>query len=134
MTRIVKGKLTAVVLLLMAVTNGMAQMSQAFVNATGAARGHVEWPVPAGEYNTYRAAPLYCIPRTASTVTVGVLLRPGDYGKYYQKAATDGKAVDTPYLWVFDPTDTRTKFQAKVPADLAAFLPVFGIGFGCDQT
>lgn len=113
MTRNVKWRITAIGLLLMAVTNGMAQMSKEFMNATNRARNNITLPVPIGEYNEYTVPPtLDCITST-SDITVCALLRPGDYDKYYKgKPQADLTKV---YLWVFEPTSTSTKFKAKVP-------------------
>lgn len=112
MTRNVKWRITAIILLLMAVTNGKAQMSKEFLNATYEARNKITLQVPIGEYNEYAISPsLNCI-TSSGDITVCALLRPGDYSKYY-KGKTNADLTRV-HLWVFEPTDTSTKFKAKV--------------------
>lgn len=112
MTRNVKWRITAIVLLLMAVTNGMAQMSKVFMDTTYKARNKITFTAPIPEINKLPLDPkLYKFNSKTKKDTVAVLLRPGDYSKYYKGKTT----VTTPNLWVFEPNDTKTKFQAKVP-------------------
>ena len=114
MTRNVKWRITAIVLLLMAVTNGIAQPNKDFLDATKAAMGNITLPTPAAEINSL---PIDLnlhkfVPKTGKTI-VGALLRPNDYHKYYKgKAQADLTGIR---LWVFDPLDTKHKFQTKVP-------------------
>lgn len=112
MTRNVKWRITAIILLLMAVTNGKAQMSREFLNATYEARNKITVSTPIAETNTLPLdSNLYKFSSKTKKNTIAVLLRPGDYSKYYK-----GKTkVTTPNLWVFEPNDTKAKFQAKVP-------------------
>lgn len=114
MTRNVKWRITAIVLLLMAVTNGMAQMSKEFLNATYEARNKITISDPVSETNTLSLdANLYKFSSKTGKATVAALLRPGDYSKYYKgNLNADLTRVK---LWVFEPTHTKAKFQTKVP-------------------
>lgn len=129
MTRNVKWRITAIVLLLMAVTNGMAQTLQ---DATKDVQKNItaNYLLPIEERNELSQDPdLYCFPNPLApsaakptkvkkasttplptgTVKVCALLRPGDYSKYYKNRTS----VGTPNLWVFEPNHTKTKFLAK---------------------
>lgn len=113
MTRNVKWRITAIVLLLMAVTNGMAQMSREFLNATYEARNKIKIIDPIKEINELPLDPqLYNFNSKTGKDTVAVLLRPGDYSKYYKEKPNVTLTVK---LWVFEPTHTKAKFQTKVP-------------------
>lgn len=114
MTRNVKWKITAIVLLLMAVTNGMAQT---FQDATNVAMRKIAPAEPIKEQNTLPIAIITKLPKN-STMDFCVLLRPGDYHKYYRKGVlshTEKNNTVSPGVafWVFEPGTTKARFKQK---------------------
>ncbi|WP_455590431.1 hypothetical protein [Bacteroides sp.] len=114
MTRNVKWRITAIVLLLMAVTNGMAQP---FKDATDTALRKIAPAEPVKEQNTLPIAIISKLPKN-KTMEFCALLRDGDYHKYYRQGISSHKErgnIIAPgvSIWVFEPGVTKPRFNQK---------------------
>lgn len=104
-----------------------AQPSAGFQTATAAVWGKIVTASIAETNNLPVDPNLKCLPTTGK-VTVCALLRPGQYHMYYREGARGHTqtAVMGGFPWVFEPTDTKTKFGAKTKTS-ARFCQFLGL-------
>lgn len=104
--------------MMLLVTIGVtAQPSAGFQTATAAVQKQIQrvgTGIPVTEINPLPIDPKLKV-LSGTEVIVCALLRPGDYHKYYREGVRGHTqtAVMGGFPWVFEPTDTKTKFGAK---------------------